>query len=185
MGAVKITCFKTQIVKIELCKNVKGIEFLTKTVYAGLIAEASESVVSLFALCIKTYDCVAVERNDKTALFVAVVFEGCKQHLKLALFLQKSRGDGKTVRDLFGDKEIFAHDKVIVFQLVKGDDVKFIDADGIFRNEKIVANTHTTKISVVEDLECVYKCNLLCLGFCYTAVEKVNRLIERSFCVCR
>ena len=73
---------------------------------------------------------------------------------------------------------------MIVFEFVKCDYVKFIDADRILRNEKIVANTHATKKTIVENLESVHKGNLLGFGFHYPTIEKVNWLVERSFCVC-
>ena len=53
----------------------------------------------------------------------------------------------------------------------------------IFRNKEIIANTHPAKISVVENLKCIHKLNLLGLGINDCTIEKIYGLVVCSFCV--
>ena len=183
---VEVLRFASEIIEIEIGKNVERVVVLAKRRRADFIPCLAQTVVSVLSALVQLCERGYEKGNYQSVFLVAQIFERGQKYVEILVVFQKASGQRKIVSDVGNEKVLF-HNEVVIDQFFESDDIEFVYSDRAFRDIEIIACAHSAEIAVVQNLERVDKSNLfrLARNVCHRAEEEIDWFIQRSFCVCR
>ena len=129
VACVEIRRLASKIIEIELRKYVERIVFFTESRRANLISRLAQTVVSCNARFVEFRESADEKRNYEIRLFVSAIFERLHQNVEILVVVQKANGYRHAINDVVGNKEILAHNEIIIAKFFERDDIEFVYAD--------------------------------------------------------